>query len=178
MGRLRRSRTHGSAKSLIKQKKTKRYGRDLDQIELDLKLSEQIRSIKSNQTQNQTQTQTNDDSIKSNSNQSTSHFPIPYRFGTISHNTFTGEIDEETIGLGEFPCKECARFFINSHSLEHHQKSKIHKRRLKDLANGPYTLEEAMRVAGLGVDNQQRPTPSLPHHPSSDSKIIIDQASS
>ncbi|EGG10280.1 uncharacterized protein MELLADRAFT_33965 [Melampsora larici-populina 98AG31] len=132
MGRLRRSRTHGSAKSQIKQKKTKRYGRDLDQIELDLKLSEQIRSIK--QTQPKTPTT------------SSTHNPM----------------NEETIGLGEYPCQECARFFINLHSLQHHLKSKVHKRRLKDLADGPYSLDEAMRVAGLGVDNKQRPATLTP----------------
>lgn len=32
---------------------------------------------------------------------------------------------------------------------------------MKALAEGPYSLEEAMRAAGLGVDNRQRP-PTTP----------------
>lgn len=32
----------------------------------------------------------------------------------------------------------------------------MHKRRLKQLKEGAYTVEESERAAGLGVDNRQR----------------------
>ncbi|MBW0492383.1 hypothetical protein O181_032098 [Austropuccinia psidii MF-1] len=136
MGRLRRSRTHGSAKSQTKDRKTKRYTRDLDQIALDIQLAQAIRSVKPQQ-QHQ--------------------YVVPPNFGTTSHPTITGDVDEDTTGSGNWPCVECARFFIDQKSLNDHHRSKVHKRRLKALAEGPYTLEEAMRAANLGVDNRQRP---------------------
>lgn len=38
-----------------------------------------------------------------------------------------------------------------------HTKSKVHKRRLKELREGAYTIEESERAAGLsGSDNKQR----------------------
>lgn len=37
-----------------------------------------------------------------------------------------------------------------------HTKSKVHKRRLKELRAGAYTIEESERAAGLGTDNKQR----------------------
>lgn len=37
-----------------------------------------------------------------------------------------------------------------------HTKSKVHKRRLKELKEGAYTQEEAERAAGLTTDNKQR----------------------
>lgn len=143
MGRLRRSRTHSSAKSQQKTRKSKRYTRDLDQICLDINLAQSIRSVKHQASNHQVT------------------YVVPQNFGSTSHSTVTGDIDEDTVGFGKFPCVECARFFVDSKSLEDHQKGKVHKRRLKALAEGPYTLEEAMRAAGLGTDNQQRPGPSL-----------------
>lgn len=105
MGRLRRSRTHSSAKSQIKDRKTKRYGRDLDQIALDITLAHTIRSIK------------------------TPTSSVPHTFGCTSHPTVTGEVDEDTTGLGKWPCVECARFFVDQRSLDEHQRGKVHKRR-------------------------------------------------
>lgn len=89
--------------------------------------------------------------------QQQSSFVIPSSFGTTSHPTVTGNVDEDTPGFGKWPCIECARFFSDQKSLDEHTKSKVHKRRVKALAAGPYSLEEAMRAAGLGVDNRQRP---------------------
>ncbi|PLW20299.1 hypothetical protein PCANC_08480 [Puccinia coronata f. sp. avenae] len=143
MGRLRRSRTHSSAKSQIKDRKTKRYTRDLDQIALDMELAHSIRSVKSKQAG------------------SVLNFDVPRTFGSTSHPTVTGDVDEDTTGAGKFPCVECARFFVDSRSLTEHQRGKVHKRRVKALADGPYNLEEAMRAAGLGTDNRQRPAPDL-----------------
>ncbi|OAV96535.1 hypothetical protein PTTG_00982 [Puccinia triticina 1-1 BBBD Race 1] len=143
MGRLRRSRTHSSAKSQIKSRKTKRYTRDLDQIALDMELAQAIRSVKPPKSGPE------------------SFFVVPQNFGSTSHPTVTGDVDEDTSGCGQFPCVECARFFVDSRSLTEHQRGKVHKRRVKELAAGPYSLEEAMRAAGLGTDNRQRPAPDL-----------------
>ncbi|KAH9455875.1 hypothetical protein MJO28_005913 [Puccinia striiformis f. sp. tritici] len=143
MGRLRRSRTHSSAKSQIKSRKTKRYTRDLDQIAIDMELAQAIRSVKTSKTDLQ------------------SSFVVPQAFGSTSHPTVTGEVDEDTTGCGKFPCVECARFFVDSRSLTEHQRGKVHKRRVKELAAGPYSLEEAMRAAGIGTDNRQRTAPNV-----------------
>jgi bud site selection protein 20 len=43
-----------------------------------------------------------------------------------------------------------SRYFIDSNSLKDHNKSKTHKRRLKDLLVEPYSQEEAERAAGMG----------------------------
>lgn len=42
------------------------------------------------------------------------------------------------------------RYFIDEHSLTHHYRTKVHKRRLKALELEPYTIEESERAAGLG----------------------------
>lgn len=54
-----------------------------------------------------------------------------------------------------------SRYFIDDHNLQHHIKSKSHKRRAKDLKTEAYTLEEAERAAGKG---QYRP-PKAVHVP-------------
>lgn len=144
MGRLRRSRTHSSAKSQQKTRKSKRYTRDLDQIAIDMELAQSIRSIKERKQTDQVDS-----------------FVVPNKFGSTSHPTVTGDVDEDTIGFGKFPCVECARFFVDYRSLTEHQRGKVHKRRIKEIAAGPYTLEEAMQAAGLGTDNQQRPVVDL-----------------
>ena len=64
------------------------------------------------------------------------------------------EKNEDLPGLGQFYCVECARYFINSQSLSDHNKSKPHKKRLKELKETPYTQEEAERAAGM--TKQQR----------------------
>ncbi|CAH7677414.1 hypothetical protein BY996DRAFT_7200405 [Phakopsora pachyrhizi] len=135
MGRLRRTRTPGSAKSQIKDRKTKRYTRDLDQISRDIELAHAICSVRPSPA---------------------TSFVVPHSFGTTSHAAVTGDVNEDTTGLGKWPCIECARFFVDQQSLDEHQRGKVHKQRVKALAKGPYTLEEAMRAAGLGVDNRQR----------------------
>ncbi len=49
------------------------------------------------------------------------------------------------------------RYFIDDHNLQHHLKSKVHKRRAKDLKTEAYTLEEAERAAGKGQYRPPRP---------------------
>lgn len=42
------------------------------------------------------------------------------------------------------------RYFIDEHALTHHFKSKVHKRRMRELRLEPYSIEESERAAGLG----------------------------
>ncbi|ORX34135.1 putative bud site selection-related protein [Kockovaella imperatae] len=65
-------------------------------------------------------------------------------------------IDETKPGLGQHYCVECAKYCETEIALKAHLKSKVHKRRLKDLKDPAYTLREAEQSAGLGVDNRQR----------------------
>ncbi|GCC35643.1 hypothetical protein chiPu_0014130 [Chiloscyllium punctatum] len=60
------------------------------------------------------------------------------------------EIDYDAIGNAQFYCLHCARYFIDQRSLKEHFKTKVHKRRLKQLSEEPYTQEEAERAAGMG----------------------------
>lgn len=55
-------------------------------------------------------------------------------------------------GLAQHTCVACSRYFADAVSLETHLKGKPHKRRLKKLAEEPYTIEESRRAVGLGVD--------------------------
>ncbi|WWC88169.1 uncharacterized protein L201_003074 [Kwoniella dendrophila CBS 6074] len=66
------------------------------------------------------------------------------------------EIDEEKPGLGQHYCVECAKYYETDLALRNHTKSKVHKRRLKELRDPAYTLTEAEKAAGLGQDNRQR----------------------
>ncbi|XP_038278483.1 zinc finger protein 593-like [Dermochelys coriacea] len=44
----------------------------------------------------------------------------------------------------------CARYFVDLNSMKEHFKFKVHKRRLKQLSEEPYTPQEAERAAGMG----------------------------
>lgn len=67
------------------------------------------------------------------------------------------ELDPDKAGLGMFYCVECDRHFPNNNDREAHLASKLHKRIAKKvLTEKPYTHEEAMRGAGIGVDNRRR----------------------
>uniref|UniRef100_UPI00398F7047 zinc finger protein 593 n=1 Tax=Pristiophorus japonicus TaxID=55135 RepID=UPI00398F7047 len=60
------------------------------------------------------------------------------------------EIDSDATGSAQFYCLHCARYFMDQRSLKEHFKTKVHKRRLKQLSEAPYTQEEADRAAGMG----------------------------
>ncbi|RWS02344.1 zinc finger protein-like protein [Dinothrombium tinctorium] len=60
------------------------------------------------------------------------------------------EFDEDLPGGGQFYCVHCSRYFIDEKSITDHRKSKVHKRRLKELNEDPYSKEEAESAAGLG----------------------------
>ncbi|WVQ96984.1 hypothetical protein IAU59_004093 [Kwoniella sp. CBS 9459] len=66
------------------------------------------------------------------------------------------EIDEDKPGLGQHYCVECAKYYETSLALKNHLKSKVHKRRLKELRDPAYTVAESERAAGMGTDNRQR----------------------
>ncbi|GAA5934796.1 hypothetical protein JCM3775_002058 [Rhodotorula graminis] len=59
---------------------------------------------------------------------------------------------EDIPGLAQHTCVACCRYFADAVSLETHLRGKPHKRRLKKLAEEPYTIEESRRAVGLGVD--------------------------
>ncbi|KAL5121111.1 hypothetical protein ACEQ8H_000962 [Pleosporales sp. CAS-2024a] len=55
---------------------------------------------------------------------------------------------EDLPGLGQYYCTECAKFFESAFNLGAHQKAKVHKRRVKQLGEEPYSQKEA--DAGMG----------------------------
>lgn len=69
------------------------------------------------------------------------------------------ELNPDVAGLGMFYCVECDRHFPNNNDRVAHLASKLHKRIAKKVLNEkPYTHEEAMRGAGIGVENKRRDT--------------------
>jgi len=61
--------------------------------------------------------------------------------------------NEDKPGLGQFYCIPCARYFINSQTIEDHTKTKPHKKRLKSLKDKPWTPEDAL---GKEIDNGKK----------------------
>lgn len=60
-------------------------------------------------------------------------------------------VDLELPGLGQYYCLPCDRHFVSNHALNHHYNTKAHKRRLKDLQETPYTIQEAEIAGGLFI---------------------------
>ncbi|XP_068125309.1 zinc finger protein 593 [Hyperolius riggenbachi] len=60
------------------------------------------------------------------------------------------KIDYDLPGNAQHYCLHCARYFVDMKTLKEHFKTKVHKRRLKQLSEEPYTQEEAERAAGMG----------------------------
>ncbi|KAF2130007.1 hypothetical protein P153DRAFT_366495 [Dothidotthia symphoricarpi CBS 119687] len=65
---------------------------------------------------------------------------------------------EDLPGLGQWYCKECAKWFESEANLGAHQKGKVHKRRVKQLREEPYSQKEAEAAIGLTTDNGKRTT--------------------
>ncbi|KAF2660612.1 hypothetical protein K491DRAFT_688059 [Lophiostoma macrostomum CBS 122681] len=65
---------------------------------------------------------------------------------------------EDLPGLGQWYCKECAKWFESEANFGAHQKGKVHKRRLRQLRDEPYSQKEAEAAVGLGTDNGKRAT--------------------
>jgi bud site selection protein 20 len=68
------------------------------------------------------------------------------KFESVRVRTRIKPLDEELPGLGQHYCMSCARHFVNPGALEEHNKTKAHKRRVKELKNKPYgvDLEEVL----------------------------------
>mmetsp|Transcript_15980 Transcript_15980/g.16578 ORF Transcript_15980/g.16578 Transcript_15980/m.16578 type:complete len:111 (-) Transcript_15980:32-364(-) len=62
------------------------------------------------------------------------------------------KIAEDKPGLGQFYCVWCSRDFISKDSLEAHQRSKQHKKRVKVTKEEPYTIKDSLRYGGINVD--------------------------
>ncbi|XP_026882883.2 zinc finger protein 593 [Electrophorus electricus] len=60
------------------------------------------------------------------------------------------EVDYDVTGCAQHYCLHCARYFVNLKTLKEHFKTKVHKKRLKQLREEPYTQAEAERAAGMG----------------------------
>ncbi|KAG7662103.1 uncharacterized protein J8A68_004365 [[Candida] subhashii] len=60
-------------------------------------------------------------------------------------------LDETKPGLGQYYCIECAKYFETQLALDRHGKSKIHKRRVKELKQRPYTPLESEAAAGVNM---------------------------
>ena len=52
-------------------------------------------------------------------------------------------MDENLPGLGQFYCIECAKYFVSTIAMNCHQKTRQHKKQVKDLKTQPYNLKEA-----------------------------------
>ncbi|KAF0682472.1 Aste57867_25424 [Aphanomyces stellatus] len=64
----------------------------------------------------------------------------------------TFDMDEDLPGLGQYYCTPCGRHFITANARDVHIVSKVHKRRMKDVAQEQYTQKEAERAAGKSVE--------------------------
>ncbi|XP_063309299.1 zinc finger protein 593 [Pelobates fuscus] len=60
------------------------------------------------------------------------------------------ELDYQLPGNAQHYCLHCARYFVDLKTLKEHFRTKVHKRRIKQLKEEPYTQEEAERAAGMG----------------------------
>ncbi|KAM9787646.1 zinc finger protein 593 [Syngnathus typhle] len=60
------------------------------------------------------------------------------------------EVDYDVTGCAQHYCLHCARYFTDMKSLKDHFKTKVHKKRLRELREEPYTQAEADRAAGMG----------------------------
>uniref|UniRef100_UPI00358DD9E8 zinc finger protein 593 n=1 Tax=Myxine glutinosa TaxID=7769 RepID=UPI00358DD9E8 len=65
--------------------------------------------------------------------------------------------DPDLPGEGQHYCLHCARHFIDQRALKEHFRTKVHKKRLKQLREGPYSQEEAERAAGMGQYIEPKP---------------------
>ncbi|KAK0206452.1 hypothetical protein DFS33DRAFT_1314723 [Desarmillaria ectypa] len=64
-------------------------------------------------------------------------------------------LDFEKPGLAQHYCVECAKYYETDVALRSHWRSKVHKRRCKQLKEPAYTIEESERAVGLGRENRR-----------------------
>jgi bud site selection protein 20 len=58
---------------------------------------------------------------------------------------------EDLPALGRHYCIECAKWFESDANLVAHRRGKPHKRRVKQLAEEPYSQKEAEAAVGIGL---------------------------
>ncbi|EQB59860.1 bud site selection [Vairimorpha apis BRL 01] len=58
-------------------------------------------------------------------------------------------IDDEFNKESKYYCIECDRFFISDNALSTHKKSKVHKKRVKELGDVIHTQKHAEMAVGL-----------------------------
>ncbi|KAF5381436.1 hypothetical protein D9757_009040 [Collybiopsis confluens] len=78
-------------------------------------------------------------------------------------------LDFEKPGLAQHYCVECAKYYETDAALRSHWRSKIHKRRCKQLKEPAYTIEESERAAGLGREGKRATITDLV-----DSTVVLD----
>lgn len=61
-------------------------------------------------------------------------------------------LDETKPGLGQHYCIHCAKYMESAVALKTHVKSKVHKRRVRDLKSMPYTQEVADAANGVNLN--------------------------
>ena len=61
-------------------------------------------------------------------------------------------LDETKPGLGQHYCIQCAKYMETAYALKTHLKTKVHKRRVKDLKGMPYTQDVANAAAGVSLN--------------------------
>ncbi|CAG7723816.1 unnamed protein product [Allacma fusca] len=59
-------------------------------------------------------------------------------------------LDLDKPGGGQFYCVHCAKHYIDEIALQEHIRGKPHKKRVRDLQEKPYSIEESERAGGLG----------------------------
>lgn len=70
--------------------------------------------------------------------------------------------DDDLPGGGQFYCVETGRHFINKDSLDKHKKSRMYRRRLKELKEEQYSQQSADLAAGKTIEHLP------PAHPKDD----------
>ncbi|CCE62664.1 hypothetical protein TPHA_0D00200 [Tetrapisispora phaffii CBS 4417] len=68
------------------------------------------------------------------------------------HGLLNQPMDETKPGLGQHYCIHCAKYMETAIALKTHLKTKVHKRRVKELKEVPYTQEVANAAAGVDLN--------------------------
>ena len=63
---------------------------------------------------------------------------------------------EDLPALGQYYCIECAKWFESEDNFTKHAKGKPHKRRVKQLKEGPYSQKEAEAAVGRMTDDGRK----------------------
>jgi bud site selection protein 20 len=64
--------------------------------------------------------------------------------------------DEDLPGAGQNYCVSCARHFITVADLKSHERSRPHKKRLKEALEDPHTQEGAEAAVGYSVEKTRK----------------------